>query len=326
MAGSAAPALMPRLAPRLFSLGRLFRRGGGQRAGDPSDGLPQEDPLLAVGRRLRQEREARGLNLRQLALETRISTPVLEALERGWRDRLPEGAYLRTMLPLIEQHLNLPSGSLDVALPPQSQQHGPRGQRNGLLKRFTPGSIDVFSTWQGGLLYGGICLGLIYALNLQQRQLAAANQLSLRPIAPLPAAEQRKPAAPGTTLLGAFPDLRPLQQASRGVGRDALNQLQQAGGSQPTLGVLELNLSQASTINLRSDSGQRSQLNGAKGLLVWQLEPPLVLSVYPTPKPAEVLWNGTALPPIAKQPGQYRLPLPPKPINAGGAAPAPQTP
>jgi len=317
---------MPRLAPRLFSLGRLFRRGGGQRAGDPSDGLPQEDPLLAVGRRLRQEREARGLNLRQLALETRISTPVLEALERGWRDRLPEGAYLRTMLPLIEQHLNLPSGSLDVALPPQSQQHGPRGQRNGLLKRFTPGSIDVFSTWQGGLLYGGICLGLIYALNLQQRQLAAANLLSLRPIAPLPAAEQRKPAAPGTTLLGAFPDLRPLQQASRGVGRDALNQLQQAGTAQPTLGVLELNLSQASSINLRSDSGQRSQLNGAKGLLVWQLEPPLELSVYPTPKPAEVLWNGAALPPIAKQPGQYRLPLPPKPINAGGAAPAPQTP
>ena len=317
---------MPRLAPRLSSLGRLFRRGGGQRAGDPSDGLPQEDPLLAVGRRLRQEREARGLNLRQLALETRISTPVLEALERGWRDRLPEGAYLRTMLPLIEQHLNMPSGSLDVALPPESQQHGPRGQRNGLLKRFTPGSIDVFSTWQGGLLYGGICLGLIYALNLQQRQLAAANLLSLRPIAPLPAAEQRKPAAPGTTLLGAFPDLRPLRQASRGVGRDALNQLQQAGASQPTLGVLELNLSQASSINLRSDSGQRSQLNGAKGLLVWQLEPPLELSVYPTPKPAEVLWNGAALPPIAKQPGQYRLPLPPKPINADGAAPAPQTP
>jgi hypothetical protein len=304
----------------------VFRRSGGQRAGNPNDGLPQEDPLLAVGRRLRQEREARGLNLRQLALETRISTPVLEALERGWRDRLPEGAYLRTMLPLIEQHLALPPGSLDVALPPQSQQHGLRSPNGGRLKRFTPGSIDVFSTWQGGLLYGGICLGLIYALNLQQRQLAAANLLSLRPIAPLPAAEQRKPAAPGTTLLGAFPELRPLQQASRGVGRDALNQLQQSDTSPPKLGVLELNLSQASTINLRSDSGQRSQLSGAKGQLLWQLEPPLELSVYPTPKPAEVLWNGSALPPIEKQPGQYRLPLPQRDLNAGGAAPAPQTP
>ena len=317
---------MPRLAPRLSSLGRLFRRGGGQRAGNHSDRLPQEDALLAVGRRLRQEREARGLNLRQLALETRISTPVLEALERGWRDRLPEGAYLRTMLPLIEQHLALPPGSLDVALPPKSQQHGPRSQNGGLLKRFTPGSIDVFSTWQGGLLYGGICLGLIYALNLQQRQLAATNLLSLRPIAPLPAAEQRKPAAPGTTLLGAFPELRPLQQASRGVGRDALNQLHQAGATPPRLGVLELNLSQASTINLRSDSGQRSQLNGAKGLLVWQLEPPLELSVYPTPKAAEVLWNGTVLAPVDKQPGQYRLPLKQPQLNAGSAAPAPQTP
>ena len=317
---------MPRLAPRLSSLGRLFRRGGGQRAGNQSDRLPQEDALLAVGRRLRQEREARGLNLRQLALETRISTPVLEALERGWRDRLPEGAYLRTMLPLIEQHLALPPGSLDVALPPQSQQHGPRSQNGGLLKRFTPDSIDVFSTWQGGLLYGGICLGLIYALNLQQRQLAATNLLSLRPIAPLPAAEQHKPAAPGTTLLGAFPELRPLQQASRGGGRDALNQLHQAGATPPRLGVLELNLSQASTINLRSDSGQRSQLNGAKGLLVWQLEPPLELSVYPTPKAAEVLWNGTALAPVDKQPGQYRLPLKQPQLNAGNAAPAPQTP
>ncbi len=318
---------MPRLALRLPQIGRLFRRGSSHRAGQSGDGQPQEDPLLAVGRRLRQEREARGLNLRQLALETRISTPVLEALERGWRDRLPEGAYLRTMLPLIEQHLALPPGSLDVALPPQSQQHGPRGQNGGLLKRFTPGSIDVFSTWQGGLLYGGLCLGLIYALNVQQRQLAAANLLSLKPIAPLPAAEQRKPAAAGSTLLGAFPELRPLQQASRGMGRMALQQLQQAEESaQPKLGVLELNLSQASSINLRSDSNQRSQLNGAKGLLVWQLEPPLELSIDPTPKGTEVLWNGTPLAPINKQPGQYRLPLAKSELNAGSAAPAPQTP
>jgi hypothetical protein len=317
---------MPRLVPRLPRLGRLLGRSAGQRAGENGAAMPQEDPLLAVGRRLRQEREARGLNLRQLALETRISTPVLEALERGWRDRLPEGAYLRTMLPLIEQHLDLPAGSLDVALPPQSPQHGPRGKGGGLLKRFTPGSIDVFSTWQGGLLYGGICLGLIYALNLQQRQLASANLLSLNPIAPLPAAEQRKPAAPGITLLGAFPELRPLQQASRGVGRTALNALQQAGSEQPELGVLELNLSQASTINLRSDNGQRSQLSGSKGQLMWQLEPPLELSIYPVPKATDVLWNGAALPPISNQPGQYRLPVPKPTPNAGGAAPAPQTP
>ena len=78
---------------------------------------PQADPLLAAGRELRLRREARGLTLRDLALETRISTPVLEALERGWRDRLPEAAYLRTMLPLIERHLELEPGSLELLLP-----------------------------------------------------------------------------------------------------------------------------------------------------------------------------------------------------------------
>ena len=41
---------------------------------------------------MKQRREAGGLTLRELALETRITTPVIEALERGWSDRLPEGA------------------------------------------------------------------------------------------------------------------------------------------------------------------------------------------------------------------------------------------
>ena len=318
---------MPRLASRITSLRRLFRRGALQENGSGGDGGPQEDPLVSMGRRLRQEREARGLNLRQMALETRISTPVLEALERGWRDRLPEAAYLRTMLPLIEQRLELPAGSLDLALPPQTRQQGQRGAGGGFLKRFTPGSIDVFSTWQGGLLYGGICLALIYALNLQQRQLAAANLLSLKPIAPLPAAEQAKPANPGTTLLSTYPELRPLQQASRGVGRSALNTLSATDTRQPQNGVLELSLSQASSIDLQSESGQRSQLNGAKGQLVWQLETPLQLSITPAPKAGEVLWNGAPLPNNDQQPGRFKLPqAKAQPLSADGAAPSPQIP
>ena len=78
---------------------------------------PAVDPLIAAGLHLRQQREAQGLSLRDLARDTRISTPVLEALERGWRDRLPEPAYLRTMLPLIERQLQLRPGCLDPLLP-----------------------------------------------------------------------------------------------------------------------------------------------------------------------------------------------------------------
>ena len=313
---------MPRLANRIPGLGRWLQRGQGSATPAANPHQPVEDPLLAIGRRLREEREARDLNLRQLALETRISTPVLEALERGWRDRLPEGTYLRTMLPLLEQHLQLPAGTLDAALPPDTRQaQQQRGGRNGLLRRFTPGSIDVFSTWQGTVIYGGLCLGLIYALNLQQQQLAAANLLSLRPIPPLPAAEQAKPASPGTSLLQAYPDLRPLALARRGLSQAALRQLERQGDSRSP-GVLQLNLSQASSLNFSSEAGPRSSLKGAQGELVLQLQPPLQLAISPAPQAGAVLWNGQPLPPVDKQPGQYRLP----PLSGRGAAPVPPAP
>ena len=313
---------MPRLANRIPGLGRWLQRDQGSATPAANPHQPAEDPLLAIGRRLREEREARDLNLRQLALETRISTPVLEALERGWRDRLPEGTYLRTMLPLLEQHLQLPAGTLDAALPPDTRQaQQQRGGRNGLLRRFTPGSIDVFSTWQGTVIYGGLCLGLIYALNLQQQQLAAANLLSLRPIPPLPAAEQAKPASPGTSLLQAYPDLRPLALARRGLSQAALRQLERQGDSRSP-GVLQLNLSQASSLNFSSEAGPRSSLKGAQGELVLQLQPPLQLAISPAPKAGAVLWNGQPLPPVDKQPGQYRLPS----LSGRGAAPVPPDP
>ena len=301
---------MPRLAPTIAGLARWtpWRRN---RSGAATPSGRPEDPLLDAGQLLRREREQRGLSLRQLAMETRISTPVLEALERGWRDRLPEAAYLRTMLPLIEQRLELPGGSLEVALPPQSSSsRGP--SRGGLLQRFTPGSIEVFSTWQGTLLYGALTLGLIYAINLQQQRIAAANLLSPQPIAPLPSREQARQPDAGTTLLRLYPDLRPLQRAGRGVAMEALQRSSRATTVNNGPGVLELNLSRPSTISLSSESGQRSNLQGAQGQLSLQLQPPLQLSIDPAPGAAEVLWQGQPLPAQAGQPGRYSLPLPTK--------------
>jgi transcriptional regulator with XRE-family HTH domain len=268
---------------------------------------------------LRQQREAQGLSLRQLAIETRVSTPVLEALERGWRERLPEAAYLRTMLPLLEQHLNLSAGALDGALPdrPEMAQHGDSG-RQALLARFTPGSIDVFTTWQGTVLYGGLALALIYGVNLQQRQLAAENLLTLRPIQPLPVGEQQAP-DPSTELLQAYPDLRPLQQAAQGVARQRL----QGGGLErrPAAGVLQLKLGQPTRISLDSETGVKTELNGATGELVLQLRPPLRLSLNPVPPQGAVLWDGQPLTPEPGGDGRYRLP----PATAS-EAPAPRRP
>jgi transcriptional regulator with XRE-family HTH domain len=206
-----------RLGMRLRAGGRTTGRGNGSQAGGGHGLEPPLDPLLTAGRRLREAREAAGLGLRQLAQETRISTPVLEALERGWRDRLPEAAYLRTMLPLLERRLGLEAGCLDAALPPERLRfHGPR--REPLLRRFTPGSIDVFTTWQGTLLYGVLTLLLVYGLNLQQQRLAMQGRLTARPLPPMaPAAETAASAEDADALLlEAYPELRPLRGAARG--------------------------------------------------------------------------------------------------------------
>jgi len=197
-------------------LSRIWRRGHPPEATPTAVSEPPVDPLLAAGQLLREARERRGLGLRQLAQETRISTPVLEALERGWRDRLPESAYLRTMLPLIEQHLELEPASLQRLLPNEPLP-GQRLHKDSLLKRFTPGSIDVFTTWQGTLLYGLLTLGLIYGLNLQQQRLASAGWRAVAPLPSSPEPRGSKPQNRGAALLlDIHPDLRPLDQARQG--------------------------------------------------------------------------------------------------------------
>jgi hypothetical protein len=121
------------------------------------------------------------------------------------------------MLPLLERRLELEPGCLDAALPPERLRfHGPR--REPLLRRFTPGSIDVFTTWQGTLLYGLLSLLLIYGLNLQQRRLALQGLLSPQPLPPMTPADERKASVEerDATLLQAYPELRPLRQAAAG--------------------------------------------------------------------------------------------------------------
>ena len=43
---------------------------------------------------------------------------MIEAIERCWSDRLPERAYLASMLPLLERRLELTPGVLQPVFPP----------------------------------------------------------------------------------------------------------------------------------------------------------------------------------------------------------------
>ncbi|MEB3316841.1 MAG: helix-turn-helix transcriptional regulator [Cyanobacteriota bacterium] len=285
------------------------------------------DPLRAAGQVLRESREAKGLRLRDLAERTRISIAVLEALERGWKDRLPEATYLRTMLPLLAQELDLPSGSLEAMLPvaPHEARGVPSGQ--GLVAAvFSPFTIHFLTRWQGTLLYGLLILGLLLAVNDQQRRLAALGHLTARPV-PLVvvgtgeseggAARQGLGAAPGAPPLGG--DLHPLTRASTGVALDLLARESQRRGVDGGLGVLRLTLESPTRVDLRSLRGGDWHLEGLQGEIALPVLPPFALRLSPAPPSGAVRWRGQPLPaqtaasgvaprPTGRASGRYAVP------------------
>jgi hypothetical protein len=319
MGGPAQPVLkVPPLPKAVAQLARRLRRvAGRRRSPGPAPGHQAVlDPLQEAGRQLRLAREGRGLGLRQLASETRISTAVLEALEKGWRDRLPEPTYLRTMLPLLERHLGLPSASLQGALPAVPSLFEAVPTRQPRLGRFTPGSIDVFTSWQGTLLYGLLTLLLIHLLNLQQFRLAERGLLSARPL-PSPADPQAADSSPNRELQEAFPDLHPLRQAAAGQGLRQLRRESSAPGVDLSLGVLELSTNGPTRVEIQglAEGQPTTRLVGIEGRLSLPVVPPFRLLLDPPAAGDAVLWQGKALAPEPDRPGSYRYPP--------AAAPAP---
>ena len=278
------------------------------------DGLTRDEQLRELGQMLMQRREAEGLTLRQLAQETRITTPVIEALERGWSDRLPERAYLASMLPQLERRLALTPGVLQPVLPPAVIR---QRQVNLTRRRFTLGSIDVFTTWQGSVVYA-VLIGIsLLMINRQQQNLALRNSQSLEPVrADLRGLDQTTSLPPNDPDLKA---LRPLDLARQRQPMDWLN----AGGRPPLSrpGVLSLKLTQPRQLQLASGGGDRLQLQLEAGTVTLQLLAPVQVVIKPPPEKADqLLWNGQVLKADKTRPGTYRVEA------TRSAAPAPLRP
>ena len=278
------------------------------------DGLTRDEQLRELGQMLTQRREAEGLSLRELAQETRITTPVIEALERGWSDRLPERAYLASMLPQLERRLALTPGVLQPVLPPAVIR---QRQVNLTQRRFTLGSVDVFTTWQGSVVYA-VLIGIsLLMINRQQQNLALRNSQSLEPVrADLSGLDQT------TSLPSKDPDLKALRPLDLARQRQPLDWLNAAGGlplSRP--GVLSLKLTQPRQLQLASGGGDRLQLQLEAGTATLQLLAPVQVEIQPPPEKADqLLWNGQVLKADKTRPGTYRVEA------TRAAAPAPLRP
>ena len=258
----------------------LRQRLGGSRGSGPGLKDPS-NPLQVIGQGLQHRREEKGLTMRQLALDTRVSTPVIEALEKGWGDRLPEPAFLGTIIQKLADRLDLDAAELNSALTAAlPEPDGGSSHRDGPMARFTLSSIELFSTWQGTIAYAVLVGGLLYGLNLHHRQMLLAQLTSLQPIPPAvstttPASVQNKSDDLGANgrLLQLHPELRPLDQPQP----EALQRLKIStteASTPPTTGTIELKLPEGTN---------RDEVT--------------------------ITWNGKAITPQAGFPNRYAVPL-----------------
>lgn len=307
------------LAHRLVRWPLRFRRGAVEKTPPP---VAPPDPLRIAGRMLRESREAKGLRLRDLAERTRISIAVLEALEGGWKDRLPEAPYLRTMLPLLEQALDLAPGSLEALLPVAAPHGGrERPAQQGLAAAvFSPFTLHVLTRWQGTVLYGLLILGLIGVVNGQQRRLAALGRFSTHPVPLVVITGGPATAGPAQPPAPARNGLHPLSRAATGVALDLLARESQRTGADGSLGVLRLTLKAPTRLDLQSGRGADWRVERAQGELSLPLWPPFTLQVRPAPPAGAVLWRGQ---PLIARPSTRATPSTDGPSAAVYTVPAP---
>ena len=250
--------------------------------------------LEQLGRSIKSRRESLGLTIRELAVETRITTPVLESLERAWVSRLPERAYLYSILKQVEQKLSFPVGTLDPYLPQVSDDEIASRRK---VSRITLGSIDVFTTWQGSLLYV-VCIST--SLFLLNRYFYENPQFLQRPMVPVSLSIQsRGPSASNrrnksSSQLG----LSPLNQA--------LAKLEPSAGSAdaPSLGILAFDLPSRRQLQVIVEGNQLLRLPLAQGPHSLEVAFPMDFRFEPAINDATLFyWNGQLIQPNIDESG-----------------------
>ncbi len=135
-----------------------------------------ENQLTKAGKLIRAQREKLGLSRSNLSIKTKVSVTVLEALENGWGNQLPERPYLIKMITALENALNIDPGFLGKFYKFSNNQD----KSNSNI--FTPGNIEIFTTWTGSIIYFLIILISIFFINKQQANLTRKHTQTINPI------------------------------------------------------------------------------------------------------------------------------------------------
>ena len=177
-----------------------------------------------------------------------------------------------------------------------------RGAAKAGLRRFTLGNIDVFTTWQGTLVYAGVIALSLLAINRQQQDLALRNSLTLEPVRADVDAINRRPNVGGSD--DRIAALRPLEQVQQRTPQKWLELVVAASRSLRECWTLLSPSPESCSCRAVAVTGFNSKPAGT----LTQLQAPIEVRLDPPAGATDrVLWNGEPLVVDGERAGVYRV-------------------
>jgi len=250
---------------------------------------------------LKKRRKELGISRIQLAERTKITTSVLEAIENGWPEKLPEPAYLASMLIILENELDLKRNALDgILLGNKSKEQEKEFQSLAI------GSIDLLRSWEGGLLYFILIISSIFGLNHQQISISRRYTNTVEPMIAQNESIRIKKEIPQRSdqVSQANELIEDISKPSLTWFTSLFPHFQRKNSN----GVLEIRLLQKSKVKISGKNKYQASFNNIKGTLKLRLSSPITIKIDPQPtQNDQIIWEGKNYFPESRENGLYKF-------------------
>ena len=118
------------------------------------------DPYINIGNIIKESRVKKNLSIEDLSILSKIPTSTILGLENNVKESIPQYPFTKSILLKLEEYLCLEKFKLVKLIQVDNLPTNKRTKRN-----FTFNKIDLFNSWQGGVIYLFLIVFSIFVLN-----------------------------------------------------------------------------------------------------------------------------------------------------------------
>ncbi len=118
------------------------------------------DPYINIGNIIKESRVKKNLSIEDLSILSKIPTSTILGLENNVKESIPQYPFTKSILLKLEEYLCLEKFKLVKLIQADDLPTNKRTKRN-----FTFNKIDLFNSWQGGVIYLFLIVFSIFVLN-----------------------------------------------------------------------------------------------------------------------------------------------------------------